>query len=87
MQYRDTFKPRPFQREVVNSVLDGMASGRRTTVVLASPGSGKTLAYQAVATYAYREGLVDLVAVFVPRIILAQQCELDWITRHSDWHR
>lgn len=82
VQYRDTFKPRPFQREVVNSVLDGMASGRRTTVVLASPGSGKTLAYQAVATYAYRAGLADLIAAFVPRIILAEQCETDWMGRH-----
>jgi superfamily II DNA or RNA helicase len=82
VQYRDTFQPRPFQREVVNSVLDGMASGRRTTIVLASPGSGKTLAYQAVATYAYRERLADLIAVFVPRIVLAQQCETDWMARH-----
>lgn len=84
LQYRDSFRPRPFQREVVNSVLDGMSSGRRTTIVLASPGSGKTLAYQAVATYAFREGLADLIAVFVPRIVLAEQCELDWMTRHSD---
>ena len=84
VQYRDSFEPRPFQREVVNSVLDGMASGRRTTIVLASPGSGKTLAYQAVATYAYREGLADLIAVFVPRIVLAEQCEVDWITRRTD---
>jgi superfamily II DNA or RNA helicase len=84
LQYRDTFRPRPFQREVVNSVLDGMSSGRRTTIVLASPGSGKTLAYQAVATYAYREGLADLIAVFVPRITLAEQCENDWRTRWSD---
>lgn len=84
VQYSDTFKPRPFQREVVNSVLDGMASGRRTTIVLASPGSGKTLAYQAVATYAYREGLVDLIAVFVPRIVLADQCETDWLARRTD---
>lgn len=84
LQYRDDFRPRPFQREVVNSVLDGMASGRRTTIVLASPGSGKTLAYQAVATYAFREGLADLIAVFVPRIVLAEQCELDWMTRHPD---
>lgn len=84
VQYRDTFKPRPFQREVVNSVLDGLASGRRTTIVLASPGSGKTLAYQAAATYAHRQGRIDLIAVFAPRIALAEQCELDWLTRHSD---
>ena len=84
VHYRDTFKPRPFQREVINSVLDGMTSGRPTTIVLASPGSGKTLAYQASATYVYREGLADLVAVFVPRITLAQQCETDWLHRRTD---
>jgi superfamily II DNA or RNA helicase len=84
VHYKDTFKPRPFQREVIQSVLDGMASGRRTTVVLASPGSGKTLAYQAAATFAYREGLADLVAVFVPRIALAQQCETSWMNRRGD---
>jgi superfamily II DNA or RNA helicase len=82
--YSDKFQPRPFQREVINSVLDGMTSGRDTTIVLASPGSGKTLAYQAAATYAYREGLADLVAVFVPRIILAQTCETSWLHRRDD---
>lgn len=82
--YRDAYTPRPFQREVINAVLDGMASGRDTTIVLASPGSGKTLAYQAAATFAYREGLADLVAVFVPRIVLAQQCETSWLNRKDD---
>jgi superfamily II DNA or RNA helicase len=77
--YTDTFSPRPFQKAVIQSVLDGMASGRDRTVVLASPGSGKTLAYQAVATFAHREGMADLVAVFVPRTILARQCETSWM--------
>jgi superfamily II DNA or RNA helicase len=84
VRYTDDFRPRPFQREVINSVLDGMASGRRTTVVLASPGSGKTLAYQAAATYAYRDGRADLIAAFVPRIILARQCETSWMRRRED---
>lgn len=84
VHYSDRFKARPFQREVINSVLDGMASGRDTTIVLASPGSGKTLAYQAAATFAYREGRADLIAVFVPRVILAQQCELSWMERRKD---
>ena len=84
--YSDAFRARPFQREVINSVLDGMASGRDTTIVQASPGSGKTLAYQAAATYAYREGLADLVAVFVPRIVLAQQCETTWLHRQGGQH-
>lgn len=79
--YTDTFNPRPFQAEVVKSVLDGVSSGRKTTVVLASPGSGKTLTYQAVATYLYREGLIDYAAIFVPRLVLARQCETSWIHR------
>jgi hypothetical protein len=79
--YRDTFTPRPFQRDVISSVLDGMASGRRSTTVLASPGSGKTLTYQAVATYLHRQGLIDFVAAFVPRLTLAKQCETDWLHR------
>lgn len=82
--YRDTFAPRPFQREVVANVLDAMSSGRRTTIVLAGPGSGKTLAYQATANYLHREGLIDFVAVFVPRLVLAKQCETDWWTRTPD---
>ncbi|GGN39100.1 superfamily II DNA or RNA helicase [Actinoplanes campanulatus] len=81
MAYADTFKPRPFQGEVVKSVLDGFSSDRKTTVVLASPGSGKTLTYQAVATYLYREGLIDYAAVFVPRLVLARQCEVSWLHR------
>jgi superfamily II DNA or RNA helicase len=81
VNHRDRFQPRPFQKAVIHTVLDGMASGRDVSIVLASPGSGKTLAYQAAATYAHREGLADFVAVFVPRIILAQQCETSW--RHS----
>lgn len=77
--HADQFNPRPFQKAVIESVLDGMASGRDRTVVLASPGSGKTLAYQAAATFAHREGMIDLVAVFVPRLILARQCETGWM--------
>jgi superfamily II DNA or RNA helicase len=84
VRYSDSFSPRPFQREVINSVLDGMTSGRDRTIVMASPGSGKTLAYQAASTFAYREGLADLVAVFVPRIVLAQQCETSWLHRRND---
>ncbi|MFI6162226.1 HNH endonuclease [Micromonospora haikouensis] len=79
--YHDKFTPRPFQSEVVKSVLDGFSSGRDTTVVLASPGSGKTLTYQAVATYLHREGLIDYAAIFVPRIVLAKQCETSWMFR------
>lgn len=77
--YNDTFKPRRFQSDVITAVLDGINFGRPTTVVMASPGSGKTLAYQAVATELYRAGVAPLVAVYTPRLALAQQCETGWL--------
>jgi superfamily II DNA or RNA helicase len=81
VRYHDAFDPRPFQQKVINKALDGMKLDRDVTVVLASPGSGKTLAYQAAATYLFREGLIDYVAVFVPRVNLARQCETTWMWR------
>ncbi|MFB6866590.1 DEAD/DEAH box helicase family protein [Streptomyces virginiae] len=76
--FQDKFKARPFQADVVTQVLDGIESGRDRTVVLASPGSGKTLAYLSLATRLFREGRIDHIAVFVPRVALAQQCEVGW---------
>ncbi|WP_246268594.1 DEAD/DEAH box helicase [Acrocarpospora macrocephala] len=84
MAYVDSFSPRPFQGAVSEAVIDGIRTGSRdVTIVLASPGSGKTLAYQALATRLIREGLIDVMAVFVPRIALAQQCETGWMHRSS----
>ena len=40
VQYRDTFRPRPFQTEVIEKVLDNHSEGKRVTIALASPGSG-----------------------------------------------
>lgn len=82
MDYQDTFEPRPFQADVIEQVIDGFATGRKVTVALGTPGTGKTLAYQATATHLFREGLIDHVAVFAPRLSLARQCELDWM--HQD---
>ncbi|MBT2456496.1 HNH endonuclease [Streptomyces sp. ISL-86] len=79
MQYADSFVARPFQREVNTVVVDRIRAEKDRTVVLASPGSGKTLAYQSLATRLIREGLIDYVAVFVPRVALAQQCETSWM--------
>ncbi|MFB4319955.1 HNH endonuclease [Actinomadura sp. 21ATH] len=79
MQFRDDFVPRPFQAEVANQVLERLRAGLDRTTVLATPGSGKTLAYQSLATRLYREGLITYVAVFVPRIALAEQCETGWM--------
>lgn len=50
MHYRDAFVPRPFQANLIDRVLERISAGENRTVVLASPGSGKTLAYQSLAT-------------------------------------
>lgn len=84
MQYRDDFDPRPFQAAVINQVLDRVRAKQDRTVVLASPGSGKTLAYQSLATRLIREGVIDYVAVFAPRTALAQQCETGWMVTEKD---
>lgn len=81
MEYRDTFEPRPFQAEVIEKVMDGFATGRAVTVALGTPGTGKTLTYQAAATHLLREGLIDHLAVFVPRVNLARDCENSWMAR------
>lgn len=84
MNYRDAFVPRPFQASVIDRVLERISAGEDRTVVLASPGSGKTLAYQSLATRLVREGLIDYVAVFVPRTALAEQCETGWMVTDKD---
>ncbi|HVM20271.1 MAG TPA: DEAD/DEAH box helicase family protein [Egibacteraceae bacterium] len=76
--YFDSFRPRPFQANVIEAVRDNHAAGKRVTVVLASPGSGKTITSQATACHMFRDGVIDYVVTLVPRITLAQQCELDW---------
>ncbi|MDF5758375.1 HNH endonuclease [Spongiactinospora sp. TRM90649] len=84
MQFRDDFAPRPFQEEVINQVLGRLRANLDRTVVLASPGSGKTLAYQSLATRLYREDLITNIAVFVPRTALAQQCETSWMNKTAN---
>lgn len=79
MHFRDDFDPRPFQGEVINQVLERLRAGADRTIVLAAPGSGKTLAYQSLATRLFREDLITHVAVFVPRVALAEQCETSWM--------
>lgn len=83
MHYRDTFLPRPFQSSLIDQVLERIAAHQDRTVVLASPGSGKTLAYQSLSTRLIREGLIDYIAVFAPRTALAEQCETGWMVTDS----
>lgn len=84
MHFSDDFAPRPFQREVMFRVIERIHERQQYTVVLAAPGSGKTLTYQALATNLLREGLIDYVAVFVPRTALAEQCETGWMVLDSN---
>lgn len=84
MQYSDQFDPRPFQREVLFQVIERIRERQQYTVALAAPGSGKTLTYQALATELIRAGLIDYVAVFVPRTALAEQCETGWMVLDAD---
>ncbi|GAA1119938.1 DEAD/DEAH box helicase [Nocardiopsis metallicus] len=86
MHYRDAFIPRPFQANLIDRVLERVSAGEDRTVVLASPGSGKTLAYQSLATRMIREGLIDYIAVFAPRTALAEQCEVGWMTTDASGH-
>jgi superfamily II DNA or RNA helicase len=74
----DKFVPRPFQGQVIQAVMEGTSAGRRVTVVNASPGAGKTLAWQSVATEMLRAGLIDRVFVLAPRVALVAQAELSW---------
>lgn len=76
--YVDTFAPRVFQRQLIDAVVNNHAAGKKVTVGIASPGSGKTLAYQAAATNLLRDDAIDVVAAFAPRLTLATQCELDY---------
>lgn len=77
-EYVDEFEPRVFQRQLIDAVVNNHAAGKKVTVGIASPGSGKTLAYQAAATSLLRDDAIDVVAAFAPRVTLATQCELDY---------
>ncbi|MDH6700430.1 HNH endonuclease [Streptomyces sp. MAA16] len=83
VHYTDEFDPRPFQREVSDQVFDRIHANEKLTVVLASPGSGKTLAYQGTGTRLFRADLIDHVAIFVPRVSLAEQCETGWMYQRT----
>jgi superfamily II DNA or RNA helicase len=78
VEYTDTFEPRPFQADVIETVLNRHAAGKRVTVVEAATGAGKTLTSQATACELLRANAIDVALILVPRINLAQQYELDW---------
>lgn len=84
--YSDAFEPRDFQARLISTVLDRHEAGERLTVAVASPGSGKTLAYQAIATELIRAGVIDYVAAYAPRIALAAQCEIEYRSADDQGH-
>ena len=84
--YSDAFEPRDFQARLISTVLDRYEAGERLTVAVASPGSGKTLAYQAIATELIRAGVIDYVAAYAPRIALAAQCEIEYRSADDQGH-
>jgi superfamily II DNA or RNA helicase len=85
MTWTDKFRPRSFQQELVKVIRARVVAGESLTVALVSPGSGKTLGYQAAVTDLIRHVQeIDFIVVYVPRVILAKQAEITW--RHEDPH-
>jgi len=74
----DRLRPRKFQRELHEATLVRVAAGEMTTVADVAPGSGKTLAYQWIATDLMRRELIDFAAIYTPRISLATQAETSY---------
>ena len=74
----DKINLRPFQQLFVDGVINKASRREKVFVAHASAGSGKTLASQSAVDALLRLGIVEQVAVFVPRLNLAAQYELDW---------
>ena len=75
---------RGFQQRFVDTALRKAQRGEHALVSDVHAGSGKTLAACAAADRLMAAGHVDQVVVFVPRLNLAAQFELDWrISRYN----
>lgn len=78
---------REFQERFVDIALGKAEAGKRTLVADVHAGSGKTLAACVAADRLMAAGYVNQVVVFVPRVNLAAQFELDWKSvRHNLEH-
>lgn len=73
---------RPFQQLFWQAV-EGLSPSRQVIVADVHPGSGKTLAALHAANMLWRQGIIDRVAVYVPRLNLCQQFEKDWAGAQS----
>jgi superfamily II DNA or RNA helicase len=76
----DEIDPRPFQRELEQTAMARIAAGEKTTVGLVGAGSGKTLGYLMLANTAFRDGLIDAVAIYTPRKTLREQGERECLS-------
>lgn len=75
----DRFEPRRFQQDLNDTVRQRIRSGESVTIAWVGAGSGKTLGYLFAVNSCYRDGLVDGLAAYVPRITLREQAELDCV--------
>lgn len=83
----DTIQYRPFQDRalaawaILRAKLQQqqpLTASERTLVANVFPGSGKTRLILSVLNDAYRKKLIGGALILVPRLILAEQLELDW---------
>ena len=83
MQKGAKVRLRKFQAEFKSVALQRLFEGERHIVVEAAPGSGKTIGALEVANTLLASRIVDGVAIYVPRLNLADQFGSDFITFSS----
>ncbi len=64
-------KLRNWQSGCIETVSENFKRGKRHNLVLATPGSGKTLMTSVLANHMFEEGIIDLVICFAPSSIVA----------------
>lgn len=84
----NTISFRPFQARFIDTAIRKMKDRTDTSkpailVADVHPGSGKTISALCAADLLIKEGYIDQVAVFVPRLNLAAQFEQDWFDIHK----
>jgi superfamily II DNA or RNA helicase len=74
----DRIELRPFQQRFAEAAQAMVAQKRQLLMADVYCGSGKTRAYLHAANMFYRQGLIQAVAIFTPRLNLCRQIEQDW---------
>lgn len=82
---RDSIQLRPAQLRMFEAVQRKLGHYRKTrstenktVVAWLDPGTGKTLGWLHCANWLFRQGVINSVAAFTPRVNLCTQAELDW---------